>query len=95
MQVVLCNGRKTIVLVVAAMRDRPQDGVLLPTCTGTCLCQDSVNLVLTPPMAETRQRCFALCCLCRRVRGKTIRFVLCNIVCNNCAQCDAHTYEQT
>jgi len=30
-----------------------------------------------------------------RVRGKIIRFVLCNIVCNNCAQCDAHTYEQT
>ena len=30
-----------------------------------------------------------------RVRGKTIRSVLCNIVCNNCAQCDAHTYKQT
>ena len=30
-----------------------------------------------------------------RVRGKTVRSVLCNIVCNNCAQCDAHTYEQT
>ena len=30
-----------------------------------------------------------------RVRGKTIRSVLCNIVCNNCAQCSAHTYEQT
>jgi len=30
-----------------------------------------------------------------RVRGKTIRSVLCNIVFNNCAQCDAHTYEQT
>ena len=30
-----------------------------------------------------------------KVRGKTIRSVLCNIVCNNCAQCDAHTYEQT
>ena len=30
-----------------------------------------------------------------RVRGKTIRSVLCNTVCNNCAQCDAHTYEQT
>ena len=28
-------------------------------------------------------------------KGKTIRSVLCNIVCNNCAQCDAHTYEQT
>jgi len=28
-----------------------------------------------------------------RVRGKTIRSVLCNIVCNNCAH--AHTYEQT
>jgi len=24
-----------------------------------------------------------------------IRSVLCNIVCNNCAQCNAHTYEQT
>jgi len=30
-----------------------------------------------------------------RVRGKTIRSVLCNIVCNDCAQCDAHRYEQT
>ena len=28
-------------------------------------------------------------------KGETIRSVLCNIVCNNCAQCDAHTYEQT
>jgi len=28
-----------------------------------------------------------------RVRGKIIRSVLCNIVCNNCAQCSAHTYE--
>jgi len=27
-----------------------------------------------------------------RVRGKTIRSVLCNIVCNNCAHCNAHTY---
>ena len=30
-----------------------------------------------------------------RVRGKTIRSVLCNIVRHNCAQCHAHTYEQT
>jgi len=29
------------------------------------------------------------------VRGEIIRSVLCNIVCNNCAQCNAHTYEQT
>ena len=29
-----------------------------------------------------------------RVRGKIIRSVLCNIVCNNCAQCNGHTYEQ-
>ena len=29
------------------------------------------------------------------VRGKIIRSVWCNIVCNNCAQCNAHTYEQT
>ena len=30
-----------------------------------------------------------------RVRGKIIRSVLCNTVCNNCAHCSAHTYEQT
>ena len=27
-----------------------------------------------------------------RVRGKTIRSVLCSSVCNNCAQCDAHIW---
>ena len=30
-----------------------------------------------------------------RVRGKIIRSVLCNIVRNNCARCNADTYEQT
>jgi len=30
-----------------------------------------------------------------RVTGKIIRSVLCNIVYNNCGQCNAHTYEQT
>jgi len=30
-----------------------------------------------------------------RVRMKIIRSVLCNIVRNNCAQFNAHTYEQT
>ena len=30
-----------------------------------------------------------------RVRGKIIRSVLCNIVRNSCAQCSAHTCEQT
>jgi len=30
-----------------------------------------------------------------RVREKIIRSVLCNIVCNSCAQCNAHIYEQT
>jgi len=30
-----------------------------------------------------------------RVIEKIIRSVLCNIVCNNCAQYNAHTYEQT
>ena len=29
-----------------------------------------------------------------RARGKIIRSVLCSIVCNSCAQCNAHTYEQ-
>jgi len=30
-----------------------------------------------------------------RVRRKIIRSVLCSIVCNNCAQCNAHTHEQS
>jgi len=30
-----------------------------------------------------------------RVRGKIIRSVLCSIMCSSCAQCNAHTYEQT
>jgi len=30
-----------------------------------------------------------------RVRGKIIRSLLCNIVCNNCAQFNAQIYEQT
>jgi len=29
-----------------------------------------------------------------RARGKIIRYVLCSIVCNNCAQWTAHIYEQ-
>jgi len=29
-----------------------------------------------------------------RARGKIIRYVLCSIVCNNCTQWTAHTYEQ-
>jgi len=33
--------------------------------------------------------------LVRRVRGKFITSVLCSIACNICAQCNAHTYEQT
>jgi len=30
-----------------------------------------------------------------RVRGKIIESVLCSFVCDSCAQCSAHTYEQT
>jgi len=29
------------------------------------------------------------------VRGKIIRSALCSIMCNNCAQYNAHRYEQT
>ena len=35
------------------------------------------------------------CVIVWRVRGKVIKSVLCNTVCNNCAQCNAHAYEQT
>jgi len=47
-------------------------------------------------MSDTQCRSsLAVMLLQWRVRGKTIRCVLCNILCNNCAHCDAHTYEQT
>jgi len=32
---------------------------------------------------------------CLEGKRKIIRSVLCNIVCNNCAQCNTQTYEQT
>ena len=32
---------------------------------------------------------------CLEGKRENYQSVLCNIVCNNCAQCNAHTYEQT
>jgi len=46
-----------------------------------------------PPFPSNRHH--RSCGVCLEGKGEIIRSVLCNIVCNNCAQCDAHTYEQT
>jgi len=52
-----------------------------------------VYVLLSPPFPQID--IIGVVVIVWRVRGKTIRSVLCNMVCNNCAQCDAHTYEQT
>ena len=46
-----------------------------------------------PPLPSNRHH--RSCGDCLEGKGEIIRSVLCNIVCNNCAQCNAHTYEQT
>ena len=72
----------------------------MPTCPG-CPGKEAVLKWVTY-VCVTNCLCDKLFTACTdavvivwRVRGKTISFVLCNIVCNYCAQCDAHTYEQT
>ena len=53
----------------------------------------SAVITLCTPLPSNRHHRSSGDCL--EVKGETVRSVLCNIVCNNCAQCDAHTYEQT
>ena len=68
-------------------------GVLyqLSVHTVDSLCEMTYHHVLTPfPQTDI----IGAMVIVWRVRGKIIRSVLCNIVCNNCVQCNAHTYEQ-
>ena len=60
---------------------------------GECLACDSHAPQSSPPFPQID--IIGVVVIVLRVRGKTVRSVLCNIVCNNCAQCDAHIYEQT
>jgi len=60
----------------------------------SCISSEFVALQQWSPLPSNRHHPSSGDCLWR-VRGKTIRSVLCTIVCNNCAQCDAHTHEQT
>jgi len=56
---------------------------------------DTITVVTAPPSPFPQIDIIGAMLIVWRVRGKIIRSVLCNIVCNNCAQCNAHTYEQT
>jgi len=51
-----------------------------------------LSTCLLPPFPQIDIRAMVIVW---RVRGKIIRSVLYNIMCNNCAQCNAFTYEQT
>jgi len=53
----------------------------------------AVIMADTPPFPQTD--IIGAMVIVWRVRGNIVRSVLCNIVCNNCTQCNAHTYEQT
>jgi len=46
------------------------------------------DLVLSAPFPQAD--IIGAMVIVRRVRGKIIRSVLCNTVCSNCAQCNAH-----
>ena len=58
-------------------------------------CHPAHSVLVSCVCCKNRPCLFSRLAIVWRVRGKTIRSVLCNIVCSNCAQCDAHTYEQT
>jgi len=69
-------------------------------CCNCCLLSSSVTLTVVYNMLAVTSPfpqidIIGAVMIVWRVRGKTIRSVLCNIVCNNCAVCDAHTYGQT
>jgi len=59
-----------------------------PLWSGTCEVHYLSGLV--PPFPQ--RDIIGAIVIVWRVRGKIVRSVLCNIVCNNCAQCNAHTW---
>jgi len=59
----------------------------------TCAC--TLQLVRRLPAPFPQVDIIGVMVIVRRARGNIIRSVLCNIVFNNCAQCNAHAYEQT
>jgi len=64
--------------------------MMLRTANDACQKRRSINSSLFPQIDIIRGMMIVW-----RLRGKIIRSVLCNIVCNSCAQCNAHTYERT
>jgi len=82
------NGKNTIVIIIIIIMKFISVNMLAK------MGKLSINtLGLQPPLPSNRHHRSSGDRL--ECKGKTIRSVLCNIVCNNCAQCDAHTYEQT
>ena len=69
---------------------------LLNTDTSSTCPHNMVNfglLTAASPLPSNRHHRSSGDCL--EGKGETVKSVLCSIVCNNCAQCSAHTYEQT
>jgi len=77
---------------LTASKDRTEHRIIIPP---TCLvaCVSNVLRACAPPFPQID--IIGAMVIVWRVRGKIIRCVLCNTVCNNCAQRNAHTYEQT
>jgi len=89
------KGHKTVVVVLW------HSSVCAVTVLSICQCVTLVSRVKMPAHNHCRHTphfpqidIIGAMVIVWRVREKIIRSVLCNIVCNNCAQCNAHTYEQ-
>ena len=67
--------------------------VITVVVVGLTSCTVLFLLYFTPPFPSNKHHRSNGDCL--EGTGKIIMSVVCNIVCNICAQCNAHTYEQT
>jgi len=78
---------------VVVLQGLADDGVLEQHCDNIVGMRTTnlTTLVLLPPSNRHHQSNGD----CLEGKWKIIRSVLCSIVCNNCAQCSAYTYEQT
>ena len=86
-----CKSQVNLALVTFCASRRPRE--MYCGHARLCVCPRPHAHTIAPPFPQIDITGAVV--IAWRVRGKIIRSVLCNIVCNNCAQCNAHTYEQT
>ena len=88
------DARPTVTFPAAERHRRLTGTKLYCSVTGAQGCEQIADSLRSGAQTGSRTRDLFIgdVVIVWRERGKTIRSVLCNIVCNNCAQCDAHTH---